>query len=186
MECERTREFCKGLQKCNAMVYPIVGNKYAPAGWPDRLILHSLWGGLIEFKDVDTVVQPHQRIILRDACLRNPYFAFIVRFTESDDKSIIECPTTNLYWEFDNKPLTLMKELNRQKWGLENANDIPFLTMEQQRQITLSGVNEFMRAYKLANVDSTQKPPCVCKNCGYQWECGTLPPDCPNCNASLV
>lgn len=140
-ECKLTAEFTRGLRECNAMIYVAAANRFAPPGWPDRLIVHSLWAGLIEFKDTDTVVQPHQRIILRDINLRRPYFAFVVRFP-----NVIECFTTYTHWEFDGTPLGLLKELNRQQFGLENAGD--FLTAEQQRLAMLAGVDEIMRAAK--------------------------------------
>lgn len=82
MECKRTREFCKLLSNCNALILPIVGSIYTPPGWPDRYIAHPLWNGFIEFKEATTRLQPHQERILRELNKRNPHSAYLCRFLD--------------------------------------------------------------------------------------------------------
>ena len=50
-ESSDTRALCRRLEYRQCMTYPLIGSKYAPTGWPDRLIVMpdgEMW--LIEFK----------------------------------------------------------------------------------------------------------------------------------------
>ena len=69
-----TKEICDKIKKCNGMIYPLIGQKietkagkiYAgQVAWPDRLIVHKYWQGLIEFKGLKTKLRDEQRIIIR-------------------------------------------------------------------------------------------------------------------------
>lgn len=66
MEAQWTKKICKGLIECGAMVFPIVASRMQPPGWPDRLVVHREWVGLIEFKGVDTIVRPVQIAVIRE------------------------------------------------------------------------------------------------------------------------
>lgn len=117
-ECKLTAPFCKSLLQCNAMVYPLVGSMFAPAGWPDRLIIHPYWTGLIEFKDTDTVIEPHQWERIRQINKVHPYFAFVVRFPLQGQHHYIEYPTGDvdyLYWPFDGSAIEMLKMLQQIK-----------------------------------------------------------------------
>lgn len=70
-ECPWTRDVCRLLTKQNALVLPIVGNRFAPPGWPDRYIAHRKWCGFIEFKGERTVVSPVQRRVIADLRARD-------------------------------------------------------------------------------------------------------------------
>jgi len=52
-------------------------------GWPDRLIAHRKWGGLVEFKGPETLISSIQRLVLKDLWTRRPGFAYLARFTGS-------------------------------------------------------------------------------------------------------
>lgn len=73
-----TARICEEIEKLGGKTYVINGNDIS-SGLPDRLIVHKLWCGVIEFKGVETELRTNQKIILSDIILRNPDFAFIVR-----------------------------------------------------------------------------------------------------------
>jgi len=97
MECKKTREICNLFTACNARVYPIVANNYAPPGWPDRIIIHNYYYGFIEFKDTKTRVQDNQKKIIADIVERGG-LACIARFVPSgieiDDKYLLHKPVS--------------------------------------------------------------------------------------------
>ncbi len=48
------------------MIFPIVASRMQPPGWPDRIIVHRLWVGFIEFKGVNTAVRPVQAVVMKN------------------------------------------------------------------------------------------------------------------------
>lgn len=53
------------LRNHGAMVYPIIAGQYSPAGWPDKLVVHPWWMGLIEIKSTTTPIGPLQIHIMQ-------------------------------------------------------------------------------------------------------------------------
>lgn len=84
MECKKTRDFCRALEKLGAITYPLVGSRFSPNGFPDRLIWSKQWQGLVEFKDTNTKVDKLQLVRIRDLNKRKPCTAFLYRFLERD------------------------------------------------------------------------------------------------------
>ena len=78
-ECAKTRDICKDLVALGALVFVLHGNNVV-SGLPDRLIVHRDWSGLLEFKDNNTELRANQRINIKNMVLRDPDFAYIVRF----------------------------------------------------------------------------------------------------------
>lgn len=74
-----TKQITDDIVRCNGLVYPIVANRRAPSGWPDRIIWHAHWHGLAEFKGPSTKVEPVQDAILRELNKRQLYSAVLVR-----------------------------------------------------------------------------------------------------------
>jgi hypothetical protein len=69
----------KTLRSQGAMVYPMVAGLNVPSGWPDTLVVHRDWAGLIEFKGKKTSIKRIQlKIIFELSCTR-PGSAWIVR-----------------------------------------------------------------------------------------------------------
>jgi len=79
-ETERTAEVVKKLRAMNAMVYPMVGSRNTPEGWPDRYIHHRYWRGMVEFKGPKTIVEPLQRAIIAELNARVSCSAYVARF----------------------------------------------------------------------------------------------------------
>lgn len=80
MECVKTRKLCKELTSLGAEVVPYVASRYAPAGYPDRIIWDIRWCGWIEFKDYTTTVKDLQWERIRRLNMRWPGHAVLVRF----------------------------------------------------------------------------------------------------------
>ena len=88
-ECEWTRDTCKDLVACGAVVFTnqrpyVVGGRaklaqVAPAGWPDRWIGHVVWSGWLEFKGDRTPLEPLQARRIRDMQERWPGSAWVAR-----------------------------------------------------------------------------------------------------------
>ena len=49
------------------------------SGWPDRLIYHRLWRGLVEMKGPSTTIQKNQRKHMRDLWRRSPGGVWVIR-----------------------------------------------------------------------------------------------------------
>ena len=81
-EGEWTRDVCEQMTRCNAMILPNVAGRMVAPGWPDRLVWHRYWSGLLEFKGKRTRVEPHQKIKLRELRERQPGCVFVVRYPD--------------------------------------------------------------------------------------------------------
>jgi len=78
-ESAQTRELCAELQKLGAMIYPLHGGKYSPAGWPDRYFHSTIWCGFVEFKDEAKPLDTAQRLTIRDMNRIAPGSVWIAR-----------------------------------------------------------------------------------------------------------
>lgn len=83
-------EFSRALRECAAMVYPIVASAYAPRGWPDKLVVHRRWWGLVELKSDQTRVRPEQLVVHQQLWARRPGGNFVVRRSGSDQVCTVE------------------------------------------------------------------------------------------------
>jgi hypothetical protein len=85
MESKRTRDLCKLLrQRRGVLSYPLIGSTWAPKGWPDRLMLHELFGTvLVEFKEGDAELRADQRTVAHDIIKAGGRFV-VCRFYNSD------------------------------------------------------------------------------------------------------
>lgn len=102
-----TRKLVDEMRRHNALVFPIVGSRMQPPGWPDRIVSHTLWSGLIEFKGRKTKVSKAQKIVLRELRKRNKSFAYVVRQPDR-----IEDEKGNLIACFDGTGRGLLLELS--------------------------------------------------------------------------
>jgi hypothetical protein len=89
MECEPTRRFCRTLEAQGAVTYPLVGNRYAPPGWPDRYIAHEAWQGFVEFKKHDGTLKKLQARRLQDLELRR-VSTYVLRLSEDEEQIQVE------------------------------------------------------------------------------------------------
>jgi len=74
-----TAELTRVLRSQGAMVQVMQASVYTEPGWPDRLVVHPLWSGLIECKDADTAVEELQEHRLSQLHRRWPRHAVLVR-----------------------------------------------------------------------------------------------------------
>lgn len=65
-------EFVKILRSQGALVYPCVAGTHSPPGWPDMIVVHHKWRGLVERKAATTKVEPIQAMVLRELRKRTP------------------------------------------------------------------------------------------------------------------
>lgn len=97
-ECSWTRKVCETLRGQNALVYPLVGNAFAPAGWPDRYVAHRYWNGFLEFKGDNTKVELHQQDVICEL-RKHGVSVWVVRRGNNDDDVIrIENETGALFF----------------------------------------------------------------------------------------
>ena len=64
-ECKETRIICAKLQALGCMIYPLIGGKWTPIGWPDRYISSKGWSGFLEFKAGGKWLNAHQDETIR-------------------------------------------------------------------------------------------------------------------------
>ncbi len=57
---------------------PLVATQMT-SGWPDRLVYHRLWHGLLEFKAIKGALDDRQRVNIRDLRRRQPTHVVVVR-----------------------------------------------------------------------------------------------------------
>lgn len=83
LESKFRSNLTKTLKAQGALVYPLVqpaDQKYAPpSGWPDLMVIHRRWHGLIECKGEHTKVQPLQEFIHKEIHKRRPGEVVVVR-----------------------------------------------------------------------------------------------------------
>jgi hypothetical protein len=65
LERDLVAEFTRTLRAQGALVYPLIQDERTPPGWPDRLVWHEKWCGLVEVKGPATRAEPHQVELLR-------------------------------------------------------------------------------------------------------------------------
>lgn len=82
--------FSREMRAVGGMVYPLVASQYAPSGWPDKLLVHRRWTGLLELKSDATVVRPAQRVVHRELRKRRPGVNYVVRRDGDDDRCVVE------------------------------------------------------------------------------------------------
>ena len=78
-ESELTRALCKDLERMNALVFSVVGNRMQRPGLPDRYVAHRRWQGWLEFKASRGKLTEAQRITLRELNSRGVN-TYVVRF----------------------------------------------------------------------------------------------------------
>lgn len=69
-ENEFGRQFSAALRRRGAEVYPLIAGVGTPDGWPDILVVHRQWTGLVERKATNTQIKPIQVVRMRDINLR--------------------------------------------------------------------------------------------------------------------
>lgn len=80
-ESALTRKACRELVEAyGASILPIVANKMASAGWPDRYIAMTNWRGFVEFK-LETKLSALQRATCRRLRVRNQQPLHIIRWS---------------------------------------------------------------------------------------------------------
>lgn len=79
-ESEYTKRVCDSLIAFGAKILPIVASRMQPSSWPDRLVVHKSWVGLIEFKSARGVLRPAQAITIAELNKRTdgPWRAVVV------------------------------------------------------------------------------------------------------------
>lgn len=113
-ESKKTRELCRELKKLGALVMPIVANKFAPPGWPDRYVHAASWRGWLEFKDADGQPSPIQRARIDELNRVSPGSAFVVRFDDDDSMIVEDGDGSTLDTAFDAKDLLdLLRRLSK-------------------------------------------------------------------------
>jgi len=80
-ESEYTRRFSKALEYAGALVYPCVGNRYAPSGWPDRLIVSPSKVTFLELKAWNGRLRPDQLSVIKRLTERGAA-VYVGRFSE--------------------------------------------------------------------------------------------------------
>ena len=93
-ESKHTRAWCKGQESIGALTYPLVGSRYAPPGWPDRIYHHFNWSGYIEFKAYKGKVALLQQRIHR-LLLQRRASVVVVRFSVNWKMIRIERPNVS-------------------------------------------------------------------------------------------
>lgn len=78
-EGELTARICKELRECGAEVYPLIAGRETPDGWPDRLVVHKAFWGLLEFKGINTPISDAQRQVIRKLRFVDSARCFVVR-----------------------------------------------------------------------------------------------------------
>jgi hypothetical protein len=98
-ECKHTRKLRKDLRSMGCMVYPMIGSRRQPSGWPDSYVAHASWRGFLECKDVNYQLQPHQRHVMTQLRLRGEQ-VWTLRFVDGrmqledftcNDEVVAEC-----------------------------------------------------------------------------------------------
>lgn len=77
-EAKFTKWFTRILVEDGAIIVPIVGSNMQ-SGWPDRLVVHRDWQGLVELKARTGKLGPRQRDNIESLCKRKRGFAVVVR-----------------------------------------------------------------------------------------------------------
>lgn len=92
IESNFTSDTCNYLTRyCGCIIKPeYSASKYQQPGWPDRYLVHTLWCGWLEFKNINTPVEPIQRKRMSEIWARQPGTVFIVRKGEDERKNRIE------------------------------------------------------------------------------------------------
>lgn len=113
-ESEFGQEFRRIMRQGGAMIYPLIGSQHAPRGWPDVLVWHRLWDGLVELKGPETRVEAQQLSTLQRLHAIKPWSAVIYRQTMGTLKtgSIFWCdPRLSLHELELNGPTLAMAEV---------------------------------------------------------------------------
>ena len=88
-ESQQTRKLCKQLEQTRgAMCYPLIGGRWSPKFWPDRLILHQLWFGFLEFKSANGKYSAGQIQVMKMIWQRAPARVYGVRILGPDEYQI--------------------------------------------------------------------------------------------------
>lgn len=74
-----THEICSGLKMLGADVFAIVGGKMQASGYPDRLVTHRDWMGMLEFKGATTPIRLAQKIRMEGINRKRPGTCWVVR-----------------------------------------------------------------------------------------------------------
>lgn len=78
LESDFTSWTSKQIVQCGGIVIPLIGGSMTK-GWPDRLVFHREWHGLIEFKAPRGKLREDQRINLERLNLVSPGHAVVAR-----------------------------------------------------------------------------------------------------------
>ena len=105
-ESESTARLMREIEDDGGVTIPLVGS-YMSSGWPDRLVYHRLWHGLIELKAPRGKLSDQQRASLRKLRERRSAHAVVVRFPERVEDELGELLTT-----FDGTGPGLMRALS--------------------------------------------------------------------------
>ncbi len=106
-ENEWAKTIVKMLRRCNALVLNTHGEQYQQPGWPDLYIAHSFYCGWIELKGVKTLLEPHQKKILKGLSARGVP-AYIARYP-----NLIQNYEGVLLYKFESTGLALLQTLQR-------------------------------------------------------------------------
>lgn len=72
-----------------ALIQPVVAGTLGQSGWPDRLIIHPLWFGFIEFKRGANPLSKIQEYLHREINRRRKFASFVCRFKESGCTDVV-------------------------------------------------------------------------------------------------
>lgn len=64
-ETEWQAKVVSQIRKCNALVLNTHGHIYQQSGWPDIYIAHRFFSGWVELKGEHTLLEDHQRLIMK-------------------------------------------------------------------------------------------------------------------------
>jgi hypothetical protein len=98
-EASFTKLVCEELVKAGAMVKPIVAARTSgQPGWPDRLVVHKAWMGLMEFKSgrLEAKVSRAQSIVCGQLNARSPGSAPIYRVVVIKAPNLIIDPASGI------------------------------------------------------------------------------------------
>jgi hypothetical protein len=82
------RRVAEALRSRGAMIYPMIANRNAPAGWPDKLVWSRAWTGLLELKAANTLIESIQALQLYRLHRLRPGYAVLYRQAGNHGKDL--------------------------------------------------------------------------------------------------
>lgn len=71
----KAKLFKEVLVRQGCMVYPLLAGRDAPPHWPDNLLVHKKWRGLVEFKTKNRHLTMGQRSLMTDLIMKGQHVA---------------------------------------------------------------------------------------------------------------